>query len=226
MTGTAAAASIDFGNGSKEAQVAGHGITAGVLAALAFATPAVAAPDRTIVLSSEAPVAEFTGGPFIDFNDAFGTAGVDDPGGPVGADYTLFDVRAGGRFTVQTSTVASPGNDIDLTIYRSDASGTKGARLTQGFEEGTEERQSILVKAGWYLLRAGGYPAAGATYEAKADLAITPAAVPAPAAPSLPVTTPAKPAAPKKLSCRAKAKKLKNAKKRRTALRRCARGKR
>lgn len=194
---------------------------------LVGAQAAWAAPDRTIAIGGANPSLEFDGGPVNDFSAVSGnTKDYVDPGATW--DETLIKVETAGRLAIKSTTDGLPTSEIDLTLVKSDAEGARGAQVAEGITDGPEEKIAATVKEGYYLLIATGWPAVAAAY--KGELNLTVAAPPAPvAAPALPVpAAPARPAAAvkKKLTCGQKARRIKSARKRKAALRRCAKPRR
>ena len=184
------------------------------------AQAAWAAPDRTITLGPASPVVEFEG-VVTDFNTVTGAAG-EDVEAP-GWDMTLIKVEAAGPLAITTTSDGLPTSEIDLTLYLSDAEGTRGAQVSQGLSDGPEETVRLSAKAGYYLLRASGWPAVNAAFKGIAKLMLPPAPVAAPAAPALaPAPAAAGPKKRTKAGCKRKARRIKSARKRRAALRRCA----
>lgn len=155
---------------------------------LALAPTALAAPDRKADLGGAKIETSWDGGPVT------GTplVGVDD-------DDTLITVAEAGRLTVTTSDASAEAADVDLEIYRSDASGEpKGEPIVVSQEGASDEKAAKDVPAGMYLVRVLGFASVEGTYKGKATLVAaapaTPAPTPAPAPGPAPSPSPAPPA--------------------------------
>lgn len=156
-----------------------------LVAALATAAVAWAAPARTIELSPSATSATWDG------------SGVTGVLVDVATDDTLLKLATGGSITVSLAEFGPTGEeDLDVEIFKSDASGEpQGEALIQGEEVGEETVTLKNLAAGDYLVRAYAFLGVEATY--KGSVKFTPtAAAPAPAATPAPTTAPGAPAAP------------------------------
>jgi hypothetical protein len=146
-----------------------------VAIALATAGPASAAPDRSATLSASSTDFKWTGQigvgvtALTTFHDTY----------PCNmpahtCDFTLLHVTAPGKVTVKTSANASPNTlDIDLWVYNSDASGTKGKQKAMSAATGANPNEQVaftVEEPGYYLVEGEYDISAGGTYEGEAKL--------------------------------------------------------
>lgn len=155
--------------------------------------PAGAAPARSATLNSEALEYEWSHGPVavttgVEVPGVFGTQlsdMCDDPGFP--CDDTLFELTETGKLVI--STVADeelPDGvryrpDIDIYLYKSDASGTVGSQV--GVSETPDRAEAITVKTaqpGFYLLRVAYWSGINVSYDGKATFTPPPPPPPVP----------------------------------------------
>jgi hypothetical protein len=164
-------------HGSRLFGPAGGGAFVGVvLALLAFAPAAAAQPDRTGTVTPDTPFA-WAGPAAVGHNEDYDAA----TGEPCGktvetyCDVTLVNVQAGSFFEtsgggVEFSIGGSPGNDLDLYVYRSDAAGTRGPLVGSSAGATDVERTSIQNADGYFLVQVVYFdvdPAAGYTGRAE-----------------------------------------------------------
>jgi hypothetical protein len=211
-------------------------LLAGALAAaLVLVVPALAAPDKTGTLSAAAPVFTWEGAPQITHGapvyeaDARQAIPCKTPARP--CEYVLLNLLDAGKLVVKVEGEAGTGGDTDpdLYFYESDAQGTQGKAISSSANSGPDSITYKAPKAGYYLALVDYYHGFNSGYKGTATFtAATPAAPPAttPPAAAPPTQTPngtPKPAhkPSKKAACQKKAKKIKNAKKRKKALARC-----
>ena len=133
-----------------------------------------AAPDRTGVIDASTLEFKWDGGPVT----GGGFASADD-------DDTLIEVKNEGGGTLKVDFTEVFGGDVDLEIYKSNASGEPNGDTIANdstVEPNGPSAGSVKVAKGFYLVRAVGFPAAAATYSGTAKLtpAVAPAADPAP----------------------------------------------
>jgi hypothetical protein len=155
------------------AALLGVSLAAGVLVSLAGAAVAAAAPpDRVGVVTPDAP--------FLWQGDvASGTNQTFDPAQcskepATYCDITLvnvvpgdfYDISGGG---VEFSTRGVPGNDLDLFVFESDASGTIGEFVGASAGFTADERVSVVNARGYYLVVAFYFAMVNAGYEGKAE---------------------------------------------------------
>jgi hypothetical protein len=188
------------------------------------AQAAAAAPARTLAIGASNPFVAFDGGLIANFNAVPG-----EQTGHAGRDDTLIKVQTPGKLAVRSTSDGLPTSEIDLELFKSDANGARDAEVAQGISDGPVEEIAAKVREGYYLLSASGYPAVTTSY--KAELSLRVDAAPAPVAalvvpavipPQMQQPAPAK----KALTCKQKARKIRSAKKRKAALRRCVKANR
>jgi hypothetical protein len=147
-----------------------------VVISIAPASQASAAPDRSATLSASSTSFKWTGQigvggtALTTFHDTYPC---NMPGHT--CDYTLLHVTAPGKVTVKTSAGGSPTTlDIDLWVYVSDASGTKGKQKVMSAATGANpnEQASFTADQPGYFLVEGEYDiVVGGTYAGEATLA-------------------------------------------------------
>ncbi len=141
-------------------------------AALTFAAPATAAPDRTATLGAGAPSFSWSGASstgFVTTGDVGDQVPCDGPGKP--CDDTLLKVESPGVLTLKTEGDGTGGDmDVDLFLYESDASGTVGKKLKESAGETTSEAIAIKVAPGYYLVQVEYYLQLGAGFKGSAVL--------------------------------------------------------
>lgn len=123
-----------------------------------------------------------------------------------------------------------PEGDVDLILYKSDASGAQGDKIAEGVAKGPDSVTVAKAAAGYYLAHVDYYHAFNTGYAGIATLVPSAPAVTAPVAPVVtpatqpaeaPAKAPAKKSTSKRKACQKKAKKIKNKRKRSAALKRC-----
>lgn len=219
------------------------------VAALAIAVPALAEPKHKGVVSASTPTFTWKGGP--------GTGlGIGSPPAATGISFRcredyyecediLVEVKDAGTLA-WTIKAGEGSSDLDVRIYKSDASGAKtGEPIAQDIEVGADAKASTKVTPGFYVAEVAFFEASEGVYDGTA--ALSGFAAPADPGPTPPTSTPPPPsptptpsstpapssqqqpnpgsssaktrAAYKK--CMKKAKKVKNKKKRSKALKKC-----
>ena len=217
-----------------------------LLAVLALATTAFAAPAREGVVSAAAPVFAWDGGPGNGaVPSAAGGGQVRCTPGIYECEDTLVEVKDAGDLRAEIK-AGDGSTDLDVAIYASDSAGTApqgsaadaGDPIAEDISEGKDAKATAKrVKPGFYVVRVRFYAATAGVYKGTATLVTAAAPAPAPAAPAAPAAQPAPSAQPaptaqpqpaskpksskKRKACEKKAKKIKNAKKRKAALKRC-----
>jgi hypothetical protein len=146
-----------------------------VALALGAAGTASAAPDRSGTLSAGSTSFKWTGQvgagatTLTTFHD---TIPCNTPGHT--CDFTLLHVTTPGKVTVTTSAGASPTTvDVDLWVYASDASGTKGKQKGMSAKSSPDPNEQFSFTAdteGYYLAEAEYDIVAGGTYSGDAKL--------------------------------------------------------
>ena len=141
-------------------------------AALTFAAPAAAAPDRTATLGAGLPAFSWSGASntgFVTTGDVGDQVPCDGPGKP--CDDTLLKVESPGVLTLKTEGDGSGGDmDVDLFLYESDASGAVGKKLKESAGETPAEAIAIEVAPGYYLVQVEYYLQLGAGFKGSAAL--------------------------------------------------------
>ena len=151
-------------------------ITLSLAVALALAAAGTAsAADRTGTLSAGSPKFTWTGQigvgitAFTTFHDTY----------PCGmpahtCDFTLLHVTTPGKVTITTSAPGQPTTpDVDLWVYNSDASGTKGKEKGQSAKSSPDPNEQFSFTAeteGWYLAEADYAIVVGGSYTGEAKL--------------------------------------------------------
>jgi hypothetical protein len=137
----------------------GAAVAGALLAVLGIAPAAVAQPDRTVAVTPNTP-ATWTGATATGHNVTYDpTAG--EPCGKTDATYcdvTLVNVVAGDFYAtsgggVEFSIGGSPGNDLDLYVYRSDADGNRGALVGSSAGPTDIENTAIQNADGYFLVQ-------------------------------------------------------------------------
>jgi hypothetical protein len=137
--------------------------------ALLITATALAAPDRDGAVTVGGPVYSWDGGPVT---GAVATAEVGDavpcdvPGKD--CDDTLLKVDQG-QVAAKTSSDDPNSADLDLYVYRSDASGTAGKFVKSSTGPDATEQVTFDGDAGYYLVRVVGATAAGGTFKGQAS---------------------------------------------------------
>jgi Bacterial Ig domain len=136
---------------------------------------AAAAPDRSATLSASSTSFMWTGQigvgatALTTFHDTYPC---NMPGHT--CDYTLLHVTTPGKVTVKTSAGSSPTTlDIDLWVYLSDASGTKGKQKVMSAATGANPNEQASFTAdepGYYLVEGEYDIVVGGTYAGEAKL--------------------------------------------------------
>jgi hypothetical protein len=212
-----------------------------VLAAalLGLSAAPAAAIDHQAAMSSAALKFEWEGQPQIShgaplYNEDARTAIPCSTPAARPCETALFKVEEAGKLILGVDGEAGTGGttDVDAYLYKSDAAGTQGEKLQTAAASGPDTVSVGKAVPGFYLLVIDYYHGYNSGYKGVAKF--TPSA-PVIAAPPAPVTIPAVPvAAPaqeaktapakkKPATCASKAKKIKSAKKRKAAVKRCAR---
>ena len=141
-------------------------------AALAFAAPASAAPDRTATLGAATPAFSWSGATntgFVTTGDVGDQVPCDGPGKP--CDDTLLKIDSPGVLTLKTEGDGSGGDmDVDLFLYESDATGAVGKKLKESAGETTAEAIALEVSPGYYLVQVEYYLQLGAGFKGSAAL--------------------------------------------------------
>ncbi|HEX2412790.1 MAG TPA: hypothetical protein VHJ39_16605 [Solirubrobacteraceae bacterium] len=149
-------------------------ILVGILAASLAAGPAASAqtPDRTVVATPAVP-ATWAG------DVASGTNTTFDPtqcskNPPTYCDITLVNVVPGDFYAtsgggVEFSTIGTPGNDLDLFVFESDASGTLGDFVGASAGFTADERVSVVNAQGYYLVVAFYFAMTNSGYDGRAE---------------------------------------------------------
>ena len=145
-----------------------------VLAALAAATPAAAAPDRTVELTAEKPSATWASPLSFGMQTLFDDA---DPGSceatPLDTcDQTLIDAPDEGTVTVSLPGVDGTTNDWNIYVYAADAAGNPAEQV--GASDGTGA-ETVVVDATWgerFLVIAITHTVVAGAYEAEATYAL------------------------------------------------------
>jgi hypothetical protein len=165
-------------------------VAAALSAALAAPPVVLAQPDRAGVVTPDTPFT-WSGAVATGHNETYDPAA----GGPCGksvatfCDVTLVEVRAGDFFAtsgggVEFSIGGSRGNDLDLFVYASDASGARGELVGVSGGPTDEERVSVQRANGFYLLHVVYFDVTNAGYAGRAEFfrrALVPPDVDAPA---------------------------------------------
>ena len=208
---------------------------AALVAALITAAAALAVPAREGVVSASAPTYSYDGGPAN--GSGQGVAAVRCTPAVYECDDTLIEVKDAGDLFAEIKG-GDGANDLDVAIYKSDASGTTNSQPnadspdTEDVSEGKDAKTTLKkAQPGFYVVRVRIFDGVQATW--KGTVTLKP---PVPAAPA-PTTTPAptpttaptqseppksKPSAKERRNaCKKKAKKIKNKKKRAKAMKRC-----
>ena len=211
---------------------------------LTASTSALAAPDHSFALNGTEPPATWQGAPQTTMGGPFYVAPVRDaiPCRTPAArpcEEVLLDVRASGRLTVAVEGAAD--TDVDLFLYESDAAGSRGDLITADPQDGPE-KLTIAARPGHYLAVVDYYRAINSDYSGSAQLQGPPAVPPDPppvaaappgseggttptsTAPGQPArTTPSSKRTSRRKACLKKAKRVRSAKRRKRAIRRCSR---
>jgi hypothetical protein len=209
-------------------------VTAGVLAALAAA--ALAAPARQGTVSASAPTYNWDGGPGN--GNGLGTAALRCTPSVYECEDTLVEVKDPGDLYAFIK-AGEGANDLDVAIYKSDASGTTASDPVNGdqpdaedISTGKDSRTTLKrVNPGFYVVRVRVFDGADAVWKGTATLLLPgagPTGATGPSGPTGPTgpagTPPSKPAAKERRNaCKKKAKRIKNKKKRKKALKKCRR---
>jgi hypothetical protein len=146
------------------------------LGSLATAT-AIAAPDHTGTVAAGAPAFTWEGGPIsgsLATTDVYLNVPCDSPGND--CDDTLLQTTVNGGATAQGSVkITGPENtDLDLFVYRSDASGEPGAFVKSSAGSTANEQVTFEVDPGYYLVRVYAATAAAASYKGEAKVIARP----------------------------------------------------
>lgn len=105
-------------------------------------------------------------------------------------DDTLLNVTEDGKLTVGISDADDTALDLDVYVYRSNASGDAvGEPIVTGEEPGSDERVTKDVVRGFYLVRVTGWASVQGSYRGKATL-VVPAPAPPTPTPTAPAATP------------------------------------
>jgi dsRNA-specific ribonuclease len=143
--------------------------------ALALAGVASAAPDRSGTLSAASTDFKWTGkiGVGLTALDTLHDSPL--PCGSPGhdCDFTLLHVTTPGKVTFKSSSSAPNSPDLDLYLYLSDASGTKGKNKGKSAAPGLDPNEQIAFTAdepGYYLAEADYTVMIGGTYDGEAKL--------------------------------------------------------
>lgn len=148
--------------------------------ALSATAVALAAPNREATLSASVVKFDYDGGPV---SGALFDVTVDD---------TLIKLDAPGALGVKITEFSNPDvNDLDMALYKSDASGEPiGDPLVEGQEIGEENVSVKGLSAGFYLINVYAFTGVEATFKGSATL--TPSGgAPAPSTDPAPGETPA-----------------------------------
>jgi hypothetical protein len=212
---------------------------AGLVAAAALATllaaTAFAVPARQGTVSAAAPTYAWDGGPAN--GSGQGVSQVRCTPAVYECEDTLVEVKDPGDLYAEVK-AGDGANDLDIAIYKSDASGTTnsspGADSPDAEDVSTgKDAKTTLKKVtpGFYVVRVRIFDGVQATWKGTAILkTAAPAPAPAPATPTTPpASTPQQSEPPKtkpsakerRNACKKKANKIKNKKKRAKAMKRC-----
>jgi hypothetical protein len=214
-----------------------------LLAAAALVCAAVApalAADREATLSSSATKYEWEGAPHLSrgaplYNETARTSIPCGSGPARECEETLIRLTEPGKLTVKVDGLPGTGGttDVDLYLYASDDKGTQGDKLGSSAANGPDTVTVTKAKAGYYLAVADYYHSYESGYKGVATFV---SSTPPPPPPAPPVAEPAAAPAPQpapqsqpakkkpsaKAACQKRAKKIKSAKTRRAALKKCA----
>ena len=208
---------------------------AALVAALITAAVALAVPAREGVVSASAPTYSYDGGPAN--GSGQGVAAVRCTPGVYECDDTLIEVKDAGDLLAEIKG-GDGANDLDVAIYKSDASGTTNSQPNadspdvEDVSEGKDAKTTLKkAQPGFYVVRVRIFDGIQATWKGTVTLKPPVAAAPAPTttpAPT-PTTQPQQSEPPKtkpsakerRNACKKKAKKIKNKKKRAKAMKRC-----
>ena len=201
----------------------------GLVAATAFAVPA-----RQGTVSVAAPTYAWDGGPSN--GSGQGVAAVRCTPVVYECDDTLVEVKDPGDLYAEVK-AGEGANDLDIAIYKSDASGTTDSQPNadnpdvEDVSTGPDAKTTLKkVTPGFYVVRVRIFDGIQATWKGTAILKTPPPpAAPATTPTTPPSTTPAQSEPPKskpsakerRNACKKKAKKIKNKKKRAKAMKRC-----
>jgi hypothetical protein len=202
-------------------------------ASLLVAATALAVPARQGTVSVAAPVYTWDGGPGN--GSGQGVAAARCTPGVYECEDTLVEVKDPGDLYAEVKAGAN-ATDLDIAIYKSDASGTTAGDPVNGDKPDAEDTSTgkdakttlKKVTPGFYVVRVRIFDGIQAVWKGTAILKTPPPPVSAQPAPA-PTATPAPAAAPpakpsakeRRNACKKKAKKIKNAKKRKKALKKC-----
>jgi hypothetical protein len=151
-------------------------LVATAASALVAAAPAAAAPDYTTALNASTVEYKWSGGMgktgFVVLTPApeelpCKTPGVHD------CDHVLVQAEVAGGLTFKTEAADPLAADVDLTLYKSDASGKPGAEVGRGASgtpTSTESVSTNAVAGAYYLLEVDLAVYAGGTYNGVATL--------------------------------------------------------
>ena len=147
------------------------------LATFAALAGTAAAADHTGSVSASAPF-KWHGGPLtgtFSTTDVYGNIPCDAPGND--CDDTLINVSVPSGSTAQaTVSITGPdGNDLDLFVYQSDASGTVGDGVSSSAGSTADETTTFDVAPGYYLIRVVAATATAAEYDGDAKVVARPA---------------------------------------------------
>jgi hypothetical protein len=213
-------------------------VAAVAVLAVLLATTAFAAPAHEGAVSASAPVFAWDGGPGN--GTGAGVAAVRCTPAVYECEDTLVEVKDAGDLLAEIK-AGDGANDLDVAIYRSDASGTTAGDPANGDAPNAEDTSTgkdakvTLKKAtpGFYVIRVRIFDGVQAVWKATATLKVPPPPAPPapPAAAPAPTTEPApaaaKPSKPsakeRRNACAKKAKKMKNKRKRAKAMKKCKR---
>ena len=211
---------------------------AGLVAAAALATlvaaTAFAAPTHEGTVSAAAPTFAWDGGPAN--GSGQGVAAMRCTPAVYECEDTLVEVKDPGDLYAEVK-AGDGANDLDIAIYKSDASGTTNSAPNadspdaEDVSTGKDAKTTLKkVTPGFYVVRVRIFDGIQATWKGTAILKTPPPATAPPATTTPPTTTtppqsepaPAKPSAKERRNaCQKKAKKIKNKKKRAKAMKRC-----
>ena len=159
--------------GSLKRSVTSFGLV--LVAWMLLAAPGASAADRTVTVTPDAPVS-FRGatatGANVEYDSDAGT-----PCGKTPADYcdttlinvvpgNIYETRGGGVQITLSDYEPNPTSDFDMYIYRSDASGNRGALVgSSGGVPGANESTTIKEASGYYLVHVVYFAVTSSSYQ-------------------------------------------------------------
>lgn len=139
--------------------------------ALVAAAPASAEPDYSTTLNASTTEYKWEGGPASGFVVLTPSEIPCDSPGIHDCDQILIHTEVAGGLTITTAATSPNAPDVDLRLYKSDATGKQGAELATSGNTGSDESVSTnAVAGGYYLAEVDHAINAGGTYEGVAKL--------------------------------------------------------